>query len=186
MPSGASTGAFEAVELRDGGDRLNGKGVLAAKLRRAVSGWGTDEAAIWRALEKASEEERTFVLGKTALMNHLKSDLSESDFLRARRMLSGSWDNVDKIEVALKGWGTDEAMLLTSIAGLTSSEYIKLNRGTDEMPQGVQSLKTWLTNDLSGATEFEALQSLHQVQLAHDPSYAVRYREEQAAACSSR
>ena len=30
VPSGASTGAFEAVELRDGGDRLNGKGVLTA------------------------------------------------------------------------------------------------------------------------------------------------------------
>ncbi len=30
VPSGASTGAYEAVELRDGGDRLNGKGVLKA------------------------------------------------------------------------------------------------------------------------------------------------------------
>ena len=30
VPSGASTGAFEAVELRDGGDRLAGKGVLNA------------------------------------------------------------------------------------------------------------------------------------------------------------
>src|SRR5947199_8614974 len=32
VPSGASTGAHEAVELRDGGDRLSGKGV-----RRAVA-----------------------------------------------------------------------------------------------------------------------------------------------------
>ncbi len=30
VPSGASTGAFEAVELRDGGERLGGKGVLGA------------------------------------------------------------------------------------------------------------------------------------------------------------
>lgn len=30
VPSGASTGAFEAVELRDGGDRYGGKGVLTA------------------------------------------------------------------------------------------------------------------------------------------------------------
>ncbi|MGD0882957.1 MAG: phosphopyruvate hydratase, partial [Acidimicrobiales bacterium] len=30
VPSGASTGTFEAVELRDGGDRYRGKGVLAA------------------------------------------------------------------------------------------------------------------------------------------------------------
>ena len=30
VPSGASTGSFEAVELRDGGDRFGGKGVLQA------------------------------------------------------------------------------------------------------------------------------------------------------------
>jgi enolase len=30
VPSGASTGAFEAVELRDGGDAYMGKGVLKA------------------------------------------------------------------------------------------------------------------------------------------------------------
>ena len=30
VPSGASTGAFEAHELRDGGKRYNGKGVLNA------------------------------------------------------------------------------------------------------------------------------------------------------------
>ena len=30
VPSGASTGQFEAVELRDGGDRYLGKGVLTA------------------------------------------------------------------------------------------------------------------------------------------------------------
>src|SRR6188474_3022362 len=30
VPSGASTGAFEAVELRDGGDRYLGKGVEKA------------------------------------------------------------------------------------------------------------------------------------------------------------
>lgn len=44
VPSGASTGAFEAVELRDGGDRLNGKGVLTAvgfvngELAEAITG----------------------------------------------------------------------------------------------------------------------------------------------------
>ena len=30
VPSGASTGIYEAVELRDGGGRYDGKGVLAA------------------------------------------------------------------------------------------------------------------------------------------------------------
>ena len=35
MPSGASTGQFEAAELRDGGDRYGGKGVTIAD--RAVA-----------------------------------------------------------------------------------------------------------------------------------------------------
>ena len=34
VPSGASTGAFEAVELRDGGDRYGGKGVEQGRERR--------------------------------------------------------------------------------------------------------------------------------------------------------
>src|SRR5438874_2335811 len=44
VPSGASTGAHEAVELRDGGDRFGGKGVLHAvghvngEIREAVLG----------------------------------------------------------------------------------------------------------------------------------------------------
>ena len=33
VPSGASTGAFEAVELRDGGDRYGGKGVEQGRRR---------------------------------------------------------------------------------------------------------------------------------------------------------
>ncbi len=41
VPSGASTGAFEAVELRDGGDRFGGKGVLTAVVTLPVVG------AVW-------------------------------------------------------------------------------------------------------------------------------------------
>jgi enolase 1/2/3 len=49
VPSGASTGQFEAVELRDGGDRYGGKGVLAAidhvndEIRAALIGWEAAE-----------------------------------------------------------------------------------------------------------------------------------------------
>ena len=53
VPSGASTGAYEAVELRDGGDRYLGKGVLKAVsnvndiLGPAVKGMDvTDQEAI--------------------------------------------------------------------------------------------------------------------------------------------
>ncbi len=49
VPSGASTGAFEAVELRDGGDRYLGKGVRQAvegvvqKIGPAVEGLDADD-----------------------------------------------------------------------------------------------------------------------------------------------
>jgi enolase len=48
VPSGASTGAHEALELRDGGDRYGGKGVLTAvvhvngEIRQAVIGLSAD------------------------------------------------------------------------------------------------------------------------------------------------
>jgi enolase len=56
VPSGASTGAFEAVELRDGGDRYVGKGVLKAvagvndKIGPALVGFDADDQ---RALDQA-------------------------------------------------------------------------------------------------------------------------------------
>jgi len=49
VPSGASTGAHEALELRDGGDRYGGKGVLTAvanvngEIADAVTGMAADE-----------------------------------------------------------------------------------------------------------------------------------------------
>ena len=57
VPSGASTGEFEAVELRDGGDDWNGKGVSKAvanvngELAEAVRGLdAADQAAVDRAM----------------------------------------------------------------------------------------------------------------------------------------
>ena len=159
---------------------LNGHGTLAKKLRHAVAGWGTDEDEIWRALQKAPANERQFVLDHPTLLQDVEADLSGADFLRVKRMLAGTWDNLDKIEVALKGIGTDEATLITALSQMTFAEYDKLQKGTEEMPNGVASLKAWLISDLSGETEFEALESLHQVQMAHDPGYGLAYREAQA------
>ena len=52
VPSGASTGQFEAVELRDGGDRYMGKGVLTA-----VGFVNTDLAEAVIGLEVTSQRE---------------------------------------------------------------------------------------------------------------------------------
>jgi enolase len=50
VPSGASTGQREAVELRDGGDRLGGKGV-----RRAVGHVNRDIAAVVKGMDGADQ-----------------------------------------------------------------------------------------------------------------------------------
>ncbi len=52
VPSGASTGQFEAVELRDGGDRYMGKGVLTA-----VGFANTDLADAVRGIEVTNQRE---------------------------------------------------------------------------------------------------------------------------------
>jgi enolase len=51
VPSGASTGEFEATELRDGGERWNGKGVT-----RAVAGVDGEIAAAVRGLDASDQE----------------------------------------------------------------------------------------------------------------------------------
>ena len=75
VPSGASTGAFEAVELRDGGDRLRGRGVLGAvanaagELADAVSGLdAVDQRAVDAALIDADGTDGKSRLGANAIL----------------------------------------------------------------------------------------------------------------------
>lgn len=73
-PSGASTGAFEAVELRDGGDRLMGRGVLTAvgfangELAAAVRGLdAVDQRAVDAALIRADGTDDKSRVGANAV-----------------------------------------------------------------------------------------------------------------------
>ena len=75
VPSGASTGAFEAVELRDGGSRLRGKGVLTAvanatgELADAVRGIdAADQRAVDAALVDADGTDDKGRLGANAIL----------------------------------------------------------------------------------------------------------------------
>jgi enolase len=75
VPSGASTGAFEAVELRDGGDRFLGKGVANAvanvngPLREAVVGIeGLDQRAVDTAMLDADGSDNKGALGANAIL----------------------------------------------------------------------------------------------------------------------
>ena len=75
VPSGASTGAYEAVELRDGGSRYLGKGVAKAVsnvntvLASAVTGMDpTDQRAIDDAMLKADGTPNKGNLGANAIL----------------------------------------------------------------------------------------------------------------------
>ena len=75
VPSGASTGAFEAVELRDGGSRLRGRGVLnavanaAGELAAAVRGLdAADQRAVDAALIDADGTDDKGRLGANAIL----------------------------------------------------------------------------------------------------------------------
>lgn len=75
VPSGASTGAYEAVELRDGGLRYMGKGVLKAvknvntDLADVVKGMDSvDQRAVDQAMIKADGTPNKGNLGANAIL----------------------------------------------------------------------------------------------------------------------
>jgi len=148
---------------------LQGRGALAAQLRRAVSGWGTDEETIWRAVERASPEEKQFVLSQPALMNHLRGDLNASDWMRCERALNGQVDNVDRIEIAMAGWGTDEQGVATALGALTAEEYTRLPANLDQR----------LEDEMGGQDLENARETLHQKRLQYDADYRRQYLERQ-------
>ena len=76
VPSGASTGKFEAVELRDGQERYNGLGVMKAvnyvntQINTALTGMNAlDQRAVDRALIEADGTENKGRLGANALLS---------------------------------------------------------------------------------------------------------------------
>jgi len=148
---------------------LSGDGVLAARLRHAVEGWGTDEDEIWTALDKATPAEKAFVLNQPALTRKLQSDLSPSDWLKCLGILRGDLDNVQRIEMAMAGWGTDEEALKAAIADLTADEYARLPKDIDEQ----------IAAELSGKDQLIAQESLHQKRLELDEAYRNRFFAEQ-------
>jgi enolase len=75
VPSGASTGAFEAVELRDGGDRFGGKGVAQAvanvngEIADAIAGFdGLDQRGVDLTLIDLDGTDNKARLGANAIL----------------------------------------------------------------------------------------------------------------------
>jgi enolase len=76
VPSGASTGEFEALELRDGGERYGGKGVLSAVrnvnevIAPALAGMDAlDQAALDRAMIELDGTDNKGKLGANAILS---------------------------------------------------------------------------------------------------------------------
>ena len=75
VPSGASTGQFEAVEMRDGGDRYGGKGVLRAvehvngTIAEALEGFeGLDQRGVDQLMIELDGSDNKANLGANALL----------------------------------------------------------------------------------------------------------------------
>jgi enolase len=74
VPSGASTGSYEAVELRDGGKRYGGKGVQKAvakvnnQIKNAIIGKEFDQKSLDQAMIDLDETENKAKLGANAIL----------------------------------------------------------------------------------------------------------------------
>lgn len=74
VPSGASTGSYEAVELRDGGNRYDGKGVADAvkninsKIKKEICGKDFEQKSLDRAMIDLDGTENKSHLGANAIL----------------------------------------------------------------------------------------------------------------------
>jgi hypothetical protein len=142
--------ALGDADLRVVDALLAGKGILAAKLFRATNGLATDEATIWRALEEAPEAEKALVRANKMLVFKVHMDLAGGEQLRFDRMLAGTYGAADRVEAALKGFGTDEAGLFQALASLEADDLAKLPK----------KIAKWIEFDLSGEDRTRALELL--------------------------
>jgi enolase len=87
-PSGASTGIHEAVELRDGGSRFLGKGVLGAV--KAVNGEITKALIGWDAADQAGIDKRMITLDGTDNKGRLGANAILTVSMAAARAVAAS------------------------------------------------------------------------------------------------
>lgn len=93
---------------------------IKADLREAVDGWGTDEDAIYRRLERATAAELQAVISDPALMARLREDLNRSEMSRVLDLVRAPL--ATKLRLAMSGWGTDEDYINRSIAAATPAD----------------------------------------------------------------
>ena len=95
------------------------------EVRIATNRAGTDEDMLFGALRRAdpgmiAAEYRSYY--ETELDAVLDDELSGDDLKKARAMAAGTWDTRKQIEMAVDGWGTDEAAIWDALEHLTAAE----------------------------------------------------------------
>ncbi|MFN3202015.1 MAG: hypothetical protein ACE366_26655 [Bradymonadia bacterium] len=132
---------------------------VESKLEMAMGGWGADDAYIHRVLGEATEEERTRIAGNDALVAQLRSELSHDDMTRIFDQLNMSVER--KLDLAMDGWGTDEAYIHTTLASATDEELSRVagndplvdrlegELGDDDLRQVLERLNVHLSRKLN-------------------------------------
>ena len=109
-----------AMQLLDSKD---GKLSTEANIKIAMAGLGTDEKAIFQALEKATPEERKAIMKNPALMKELDSELNKRDLNNVNTVLKdGKLPAKEKLSYAMSGLGTDEEWVFDAMKTATPEE----------------------------------------------------------------
>jgi annexin A7/11 len=101
------------------------KGKLPArtKIEQACKGAGTDEKAIYEALEKATPEERHELMKDPSFKKMMEEELGGNALLRAQILLEkGKTEPVDDLYMAMKGAGTDEEAIFKALSSCKTDE----------------------------------------------------------------
>ncbi len=93
-------------------------------LRKAMSGWGTDEEAIFSRLGRASAQEIQLVLADAKLIGELRSELSRKDMGRVLNLLNAPVEQ--KLQLAMSGWGADASYIRNTLNAATPEELSRV------------------------------------------------------------
>lgn len=152
-PSGSSQGVQKKAVQFD----------VKSDLRSAMDGWGTDESAIYRRLERATLPELQAVVADRALMGELRSDLNQGEMERVLDLLRAPL--ASKLRLAMQGWGTDEEYIHRAIATASAADLASVANDVGLVKQ--------LEGELSG-DELRSVFNRLNVPLARKLEYAIR------------
>jgi hypothetical protein len=97
-------------------------------IEEAVAGWGTDESAIYAAIQAMSPEERAIARTDPNLMALLRGDLSGDELQRALLLLEGAGEATLQAIDAMSGLGTDEDALFRALGSMGTHEKLIVRR----------------------------------------------------------